>query len=402
VATAWEQQALEALTETCRAARGDGGPVVITVAFIATGARGAVHLSGAGGPSGMPPPTLEALCQALEARGAHVVWAGAVAGAELPTGDGVQVEPRPGFKARVDLKAAGTPPQLGHVHVAQTLKAAQSIAEEAVLAIGEEMRRIYGLAETNAEGLRVVAEQFSEPTAGNADTVAATIEVLSRQVQGFGAQLLERTGRQARDIEQARVWTKDIVRLGQAIADIASSARILTFNARVESARIGDAGKGFAVIAQAIQDLATQIRSTNEAVANLAESLAEALPRLGAEAQGVATDSREQLAKLDEQLGEVQQHLATARGQAREALGVSGDRAEELKRKANAVIEHLQFQDRESQMLAEATDQLQRVLAWAGVDESQVSRQVLDQVGELGRKLEGASALRESGSVELF
>ncbi|MFT3709868.1 MAG: methyl-accepting chemotaxis protein [Archangium sp.] len=150
-----------------------------------------------------------------------------------------------------------TPKELERLHINQTLAAAQKLSEESVLAIGSELRNMQALANSQVDGLKRVAAQFSDGSAadGANATVASTIEQLAGQMRNFGELILERTQRQARDIEQARTWTADIVRLGQAIATIAGDARILTFNARLESARIGEAGRGFNVIATSIQDL---------------------------------------------------------------------------------------------------------------------------------------------------
>lgn len=294
------------------------------------------------------------------------------------------------------------PKELQRIHINQTILAAQRLSETSVLAIGDEMRRIYELARSQADGLKRVAAQFSETS--NDANVATTIERLSAQMRDFGQEILERTQRQARDIEQARQWTNDIVKLGQAIAAIASNARILTFNARLESARIGEAGRGFAVIAGSIQELATQVRQTNQAVSQLAENLAAALPRLGTDAVETSKSAKRSVSQLEQQLLDVQTRLAGARSESWEALSDSSQRAEELQSKANSVIHHLQFQDRASQMLAEAVGQATAVIEIAGLREKLVDAQVLEQVGQLGRSLgDGAMPnVKEEGSIELF
>jgi len=76
--------------------------------------------------------------------------------------------------------------------------------------------------------------------------------------------------------------------------------------------------------------------------------------------------------------------------------------AQELQSRANTVIHHLQFQDRTSQMLAEAAQQAAAVVSIAGLVEQQVDEQVIRQVGELGRKISGEEGLKAAGSVELF
>jgi biopolymer transport protein ExbD len=295
------------------------------------------------------------------------------------------------------------PKELAKLHINQTLSAAQKLSESSVVSIGEEMRRIYELARSQADGLKKVAAQFSEQGDAQAHAnIATTIEQLSSQMRAFGQEILERTQRQARDIEQARVWTNNIVKLGQAIAAIASNARILTFNARLESARIGEAGRGFAVIAGSIQELATQVRQTNQSVAELAENLAAALPRLGVDAAETSKSARESVGQLEQQLIDVQARLAGVRNDSWEALSDSSSMAQELQTKANTVIHHLQFQDRTSQMLAEAVQQATAVIAVAGLQERQYDDQVIGQVGVLGRQLGTEVEVKAPGSIEMF
>lgn len=295
------------------------------------------------------------------------------------------------------------PREIKKLHIKQTIGAAQKLAENSVLAIGDEMRRIYELARSHADGLKTVAGQFSEhadeESGGN---VATTIEKLSSQMRSFGQEVLERTTRQARDIEQARAWTNDIVKLGQAIANIASNARILTFNARLESARIGEAGRGFAVIAGSIQELATQVRQTNQAVAQLAENLAAALPRLGADALETSRSAKESVGQLEQQLLAVHNRLANVRSESWEALNDSANVAHELQGKANSVIHHLQFQDRANQLLNEAVGQASAVMEVAGLQETNMDVAVVNQVGIMGRQLGTDTAIREEGSIEMF
>jgi methyl-accepting chemotaxis protein len=295
------------------------------------------------------------------------------------------------------------PAELQQLSINQTIGAAQQLSEKSVLAIGDEMRTIYEVARSHADGLSVVASQFSTERATTSQgTIASTIEHLSSQMRAFGEVIIEQTARQATDLELARGWTNDIVKLGQAITDVASNARMLTFSARLESARIGERGRGFAVIADSIQELTTQVWKTNQAVTTLAENLAATLPRLSAGAVQTSESARTSVGDLEQQLIAVSDGLASARTQSFKALSDSAVVAEELQGKANSVIFHLQFQDRATQLLADAVEQASAVVSLAGLREKPIAAEVLSQVGKLGRQLKESYASREEGSVELF
>ena len=381
------------LEEAARPFASDG-PDSLTVAFHVPGCiQGAVHVAVAS--ERATNDQVARLAKALEAIDAQsnsqvrTVWKGVthVAGAGV----------------RVDIEELPTHKVIENLHIAQSIREAQRLSEDSVLAVGNQVRSMLELASNHSDGLKRVAEQFTHAGESSSNqNITGTMQRLSEQLRAFSKEVMDRTNQQARDIEQARVWTNDIVKLGQAIAAIASNARILTFNARLESARIGEAGRGFAVIAASIQDLATQVRQTNQSVSDLAANLLRALPALGNDALQTSNAAREAVAKLESQLLDLQSHLADARTASWEALSESSDTARVLRDKANTVIGHLQFQDRASQMMQEVEAQATAVLKLAGLSEREVGKEVIEQVGAIGRGLEGGEAARPMGHVELF
>lgn len=367
--------------------------VVTSLSVLLSGElQGAVHLSTA---SDDAAGFAGALVEAARAEGlaTRVVWALRSRGPHAGVRDGAVV---------IEVVQVSPVVPAPTVHLSERIDAARELTEKSVLAIGDEMRGIWEMARSQADRLRVVADQFSNGAAdqGAHSNIATTIEQLASEMKAFGEEILERTSRQARDIEQARVWTNDIVRLGAAIASIASNARLLTFNARLESARIGEAGRGFAVIAASIQELALQVRQTNDGVAALAQNLAAALPRLNQDALSTSQAAAISVSKIDQQLGEVQGRLSALRQESWRALEDSSTTARDLEQRANQVVTHLQFQDRASQMLVEARDQAQAVMHAAGL--TAVSAGPDHQVGALGRTLEPGAELAAPGTVELF
>ena len=373
---------------------------LVSVAFVAIdGSSGAVHALVDGGLSAEAAVRFSQhfaeVCFA-DGRPMRVVWTTRSSGAPL----GVSLSPVTRGVSCCAEASEGDGSLVRRLHIARSIAAAQSLAESSVLDIGVEVRGIFELARTQTGSLEGLVSQYSAAT--GQDTIASTIDSLGNTVGTLTQSLVERVGQQAKSLEQAHQWTNDIVRLGESIGTIAASARMLTFNARIESARIGDAGRGFSVIAQSIQDLASQIRETNDAVGALAGNLARALPLLGSEAQAMAGDARDQLGALTQSLERVRQQLEVTRREAHDSLVNSTDNASQLKGRANQVIEKLQFQDRTHQMLEEARQQADSLLRLLGVDEGKVEQTLVDQVGWLGKQHDGRAQQKEAGSVELF
>jgi methyl-accepting chemotaxis protein len=77
------------------------------------------------------------------------------------------------------------------------------------------------------------------------------------------------------------------------ISDIASQVNFLSINARIEASRAGDAGRGFAVIAQAVNELSTK---TNE----VAEQIKLSIDQLNEDITGLSRNSEEVRSKADQ------------------------------------------------------------------------------------------------------
>jgi methyl-accepting chemotaxis protein len=67
--------------------------------------------------------------------------------------------------------------------------------------------------------------------------------------------------------------TTSVLKVIEGVGGIAIQTRILSLNASIEAARVGQAGKGFSVIAQEIRRLATEVQTLSVDVQNKVESL---------------------------------------------------------------------------------------------------------------------------------
>ena len=78
-------------------------------------------------------------------------------------------------------------------------------------------------------------------------------------------------------IGDIKVSTRSISQLANSIEDISFQTNILALNASVEAARAGDAGRGFAIVAEEIRRLATQVSEASRAADELAVRAAESV-----------------------------------------------------------------------------------------------------------------------------
>lgn len=141
---------------------------------------------------------------------------------------------------------------------AQVSSASQSLAEGAT-------GQAAGLEETSAS-----LEQMSSMTKQNADNArqANTLATEARQAAHGGTEAMARMSSAIVDIQKSSDETAKIIKV---IDEIAFQTNLLALNAAVEAARAGEAGKGFAVVADEVRNLAMRSAEAAKTTSSLIE-----------------------------------------------------------------------------------------------------------------------------------
>jgi methyl-accepting chemotaxis protein len=163
----------------------------------------------------------------------------------------------------------------------------EAVAERAVAQVAT-----FETLKVAAEGVRAAAEEVvtasGEVASGAEQAQGCVDDSRTRMTEALG-QVGELSDWVAALGEQLREVTSTIASVSEVAAlidRIAHETHILALNARIEAARAGDQGKGFAVIADSVRTLSERTQSAARGMGATLQSLATPLERLQTEGRG--------------------------------------------------------------------------------------------------------------------
>ena len=174
-----------------------------------------------------------------------------------------------------------------------------------------------------------------------------------------------------KEVLQLSGFTEQLQQMAKFVGDIASQTNLLALNAAIEAARAGEAGRGFAVVADEVRKLSSMSGETGRKISDTVNTVNAAIARTVQMSRHHAEQDTLTLADSERVVSQVIEHF---RGTAQTIVRNSHDLQQQSANVADEIAQvlvALQFQDRVSQMLTLITrdlDKLQQQL-----DERQAS-----------------------------
>lgn len=313
-----------------------------------------------------------------------LAWPLAVAGICVALGWGVAV-------MRIDVSSAGRAVEVQAPPVPlvlpEALNASSLAATEQLGAMRDEIARVRTLLHDGItkltdsfSGMHVhtraqqeIAIQITARGAGGDEQdsfdrfISNTSEVMQRIVDSvvensrIAMELVELTdtiSKRANDVEQI---------LGE-IGAIAKQTNLLALNAAIEAARAGEAGRGFAVVADEVRDLSARTAAFSQQIGGMMQSMRDGVRRTESAISQMA--SQDMTFALNSK-GQVEEVLASVeRINAQRSLGVAqlSEHSNAMDVEVGRAVTAMQFQDLVSQLIGhvvarlESLDQLSRAV----------------------------------------
>jgi methyl-accepting chemotaxis protein len=166
------------------------------------------------------------------------------------------------------------------------------------------------------------------------------------------------------DVRKLVVYTDDMKKMATAVEEIASQTNLLALNAAIEAARAGEAGRGFAVVADEVRKLSNLSSDTGKKMTDKVNVINKAITEVISLAEkfsekdtGSVAEAGKTIHKVLDNFKEVVNGLTESSKMLQMLRGESEGIREEI---SDALV-HLQFQDRVSQILSHVRDNLDRL-----------------------------------------
>lgn len=161
-----------------------------------------------------------------------------------------------------------------------------------------------------------------------------------------------------KEVMQLSGFTEQLQQMAKFVGDIASQTNLLALNAAIEAARAGEAGRGFAVVADEVRKLSSMSGETGRKISETVITVNAAIARTVQMSRHHAEQDTLTLADSERVVSQVIEHF---RGTAQTIVRNSHDLQQQSANVADEIAQvlvALQFQDRVSQMLTLITRDL--------------------------------------------
>jgi methyl-accepting chemotaxis protein len=223
---------------------------------------------------------------------------------------------------------------------------------------------------TSASDSAAAAKDASSASAENVDAVTVTMEQLANSIREIAEQAQRASDHVGKAGELARQTDKDVVGLADTaekvgtivdlIRAIAEQTNLLALNATIEAARAGEAGRGFAVVASEVKQLAGQTSKATEEISRQIGAIQAATRGTVGAIRSISSTVSE-VERLAGSIAAAVQEQDAASSEIFASIATAADRSKLVARNVDALSSAIDDTNREAQQVMMVSYQLSAV-----------------------------------------
>ncbi|MGL6004002.1 methyl-accepting chemotaxis protein [Aeromonas sobria] len=166
------------------------------------------------------------------------------------------------------------------------------------------------------------------------------------------------------EIKSLTTYTIELNTMAMDVAKIASQTNLLALNAAIEAARAGEAGRGFAVVADEVRNLSRLSSETAQKMTEKVDTINTAIGRAFQIAENAAARDHASALNSEQTIEQVLTRFRHATDSLAESASLLQNESTEIHLEISNVIVSLQFQDRVSQILSHVRQNMESLSSY--------------------------------------